>query len=24
MTDGVVEDNGKYEYNPDEARYRRK
>ena len=24
MTDGVIEDNGKYEYNPDEARYRRK
>ncbi len=24
MTDDVVEDNGKYEYNPDEARYRRK
>lgn len=24
MTDGVVENNGKYEYNPDEARYRRK
>lgn len=24
MTDGVVEDNGKYEYNPDEARYRKK
>jgi len=24
MTDGVIEDNGRYVYNPDEFRYRRK